>query len=122
MLTLASLAQIVLINAVLSGDNALVIALAARHLPPRQRRAAMLWGGVAAVALRLALTLAVAYVLLVPGVRFVGAVLLLGIACKLVRDESAVDRGGGPAPTSVRTAVFRIAVADLVMSLDNVVA
>jgi YjbE family integral membrane protein len=122
MLTLASLAQVVLINIVLSGDNALVIAMAARHLPASQRRAAMLWGGAVAIALRLVLTLAVAYVLLVPGLRMLGAVLLLWIACKLVLDEDETARHGGPAPTSLRTAILRIAVADLVMSLDNVVA
>ena len=72
LLTLASLAQIVLINSVLSGNNALVIAMAARHLPPPQGQAAMLWGGLVAIALRLALTMAVAYVLMVPGLWFVG--------------------------------------------------
>ena len=72
MIALASLAQIVLINVVLSGDNALVIAMVARHLPASQRRAAMLWGGAVAIALRLALTLAVSYVLMIPGLRFVG--------------------------------------------------
>src|SRR5271165_5316457 len=122
MIALASLVQIVLINVVLSGDNALVIAMVARHLPVPQRRAAMLWGGAAAITLRLALTLAVSYVLMVPGLRFVGAVLLVGIACKLVQDEDSTNEDGAPVPTSLRTAVVRIAVADLVMSLDNVVA
>jgi YjbE family integral membrane protein len=122
MITLASLFQIVLINVVLSGANALVIAMAARHLPVRQRRAAMLWGGAAAIVLRLALTLAVTYVLMVPGLRFVGAILLVGIACKLIQDEEATLEDGAPAATSLRTAVVRIALADIVMSLDNVVA
>src|SRR5208283_320864 len=76
MIALASLVQIVLINVVLSGDNALVIAMVA-----------MLWGGAVAIALRLALTLAVSYVLMIPGLRFVGAILLVGIACKLIQDE-----------------------------------
>ena len=120
MIALASLVQIVLINVVLSGDNALVIAMVARHLPASQRRAAMLWGGAVAITLRLALTLAVSYVLMIPGLRFVGAILLVGIACKLVQDEANED--AAPAPASLRTAVVRIAVADLVMSLDNVVA
>src|SRR5271166_1777319 len=91
MMALASLVQIVLINVVLSGDNALVIAMVARHLPVPQRRAAMLWGGAAAITLRLALTLAVSYVLMIPGLRFVGAILLVGIACKLIQDEDAAN-------------------------------
>ena len=122
MIALASLVQIVLINVVLSGDNALVIAMVARHLPAPQRGAAMLWGGAVAIALRLALTLAVSYVLMVPGLRFLGALLLVGIACKLVQEEEETKEDGAPPPTSLRTAVVRIAVADLVMSLDNVVA
>jgi len=122
LLTLASLAQIILINTVLSGDNALVIAIAARHLPEPMRRTAMVWGVSLAVALQLVLTLAVAYVMMIPGVRFVGAVLLFGISCKLVQDEDQTAHEGAPIPTSVLTAIFRIAVADLVMSLDNVIA
>ena len=118
--SVASIAQIVLINFVLSGDNALVIAMAARHLPPRQRRAAMLWGSGLAIVLRLGLTLIVSYVLLVPGLRFLGAVLLLWIACKLIQEESPADEQAGPSPASLRTAVVRIAMADLVMSLDIV--
>ncbi len=122
MLTLASLAQIILINTVLSGDNALVIAMAARHLPEPERRTAMIWGVSLAVALQLLLTLAVASVMMIPGVRFVGAVLLFGISCKLVQDEDQTAHDGAPTPTSLLTAIFRIAVADLVMSLDNVIA
>jgi YjbE family integral membrane protein len=122
LITLASLFQIVLINVVLSGDNALVIAMAARHLPVRQRRAAMLWGGAVAIVMRLILTLAVSYVLMVPGLRFVGAILLVGIACKLIQEEGETNEDGAPASTSLRLAVVRIALADLVMSLDNVVA
>ena len=122
MMALASVVQIVLINVVLSGDNALVIAMVARHLPASQRRAAMLWGGAVAIALRLALTLAVSYVLMIPGLRFVGAILLVGIACKLIQDEDEANEDAAPAPASLHTAVVRIAVADLVMSLDNVVA
>ena len=91
MMALASVVQIVLINVVLSGDNALVIAMVARHLPASQRRAAMLWGGAVAIALRLALTLAVSYVLMIPGLRFVGVILLVGIACKLIQDEDEAN-------------------------------
>jgi YjbE family integral membrane protein len=122
MIAFASLVQIVLINVVLSGDNALVIAMVARHLPAPQRRAAMFWGGAMAIALRLALTLAFAYVLMIPGLRFLGALLLVGIACKLVQEEDETNEDAAPAPASLRTAIVRIAVADLIMSLDNVVA
>ena len=122
MVTLASLFQIVVINLVLSGDNALVIAMAARHLPARQCRDAMLWGGAVAMAVRLALTLAVSYVLIVPGLRFLGAILLLGIACKLIQEGDGTNEHRVPASTSLRTAIVRIAVADLVVSLDNVLA
>ncbi|MBV8556249.1 MAG: TerC family protein [Planctomycetaceae bacterium] len=119
---LASIAQIVLINVVLSGDNALVIALAARQLPPDQRRKAMIWGSATAIALRLVLTLIVSYVLLVPGLRFAGAILLAWIACKLIQEENPATGHEGTASSTLRTAVLRIALADLIMSLDNVVA
>ena len=102
MIALASLVQIVLINVVLSGDNALVIAMVARHLPVPQRRAAMLWGGAVAIALRLVLTLAVSYVLMIPGLRFVGAILLVGIACKLVEEELETNEDAAPTAASLR--------------------
>lgn len=121
-LSLTSLAQILLINTVLSGDNALVIAVAARHLPPHQRRAAMLWGGAFAIALQIFFTLAIGYVMNVPGVRFVGGVLLLGIACKLVQDEVETARSGSSGTTSLAIAVCRISLANLLMSLENIVA
>jgi YjbE family integral membrane protein len=122
LVSLASIAQIVLINVVLSGDNALVIALVARHLPPDQRRKAMIWGSATAIALRLVLTLIVSYVLLVPGLRFAGAILLAWIACKLIQEENQAAGHEGTASSTLRTAVLRIALADLIMSLDNVVA
>ncbi len=82
----------------------------------------MIWGSGTAIVLRLVLTLLVSYVLLVPGLRFAGAVLLLWIAYKLLQDESPAADETSPAVTSVRTAVVRIVVADVIMSLDNVVA
>jgi YjbE family integral membrane protein len=75
-----------------------------------------------AIALRLVLTLAVSSDLMVPGLRFAGAVLLVGIACKLVQEENPMAEDSVPAPTSLGTALVRIAVADLVMSLDHVMA
>jgi YjbE family integral membrane protein len=114
--------QIILINVVLSGDNAIVIALATRQLPARQRRSAMFWGTFAAVGLRLVLTVVVSQLMALPGLRFLGALLLGWIACELVsEDEEGSDRPE-LVSHSMRTAIFRIVVADLVMSLDNVVA
>jgi YjbE family integral membrane protein len=122
LLDLGSVIQIVLINLVLSGDNAVVIAMAAHHLPRHQRRTAMLLGCLLAVALISVLTLVVAHVLVVPGVRFAGAVMLIWIACKLLQDETAASHEVQAAPETMRTAIGRIVLADLVMSLDNVLA
>ena len=118
----SSIIQIVLVNAVLSGDNAMVIALAAHRLPAAQRRQAMLWGSGLAIVMRLLLTFVVSALLLVPGLRFVGAVLLAYIACKLIQEEAQPAGPGREAPTSMSSAIARIALADLVMSLDNVIA
>jgi YjbE family integral membrane protein len=122
LLSIGLLVQVILINTLLSGDNALAIAMAARHLPGPRRRAAMLWGGILAVVLQIVFTLVIAHLMRIPGLRFVGAILLLGIAFRLVQDEVQTAREGTPPPTSLRTAVFRIAVANLVMSLDNILA
>ncbi len=122
LLPVGSILQIVLINIVLSGDNAVVIALAAHHLPETQRRKAMLWGCLFAIGLRLVLTLVVAYVLLIPGVRFAGALMLAWIACKLLQDETGAHHDTPQDAGTLRTAIGRIALADLVMSLDNVLA
>jgi YjbE family integral membrane protein len=117
-----SIIQIILVNVVLSGDNAMVIALAANSLTPEKRRRAMLWGSGLAIGMRMVLTFAVSYVLLVPGLRFLGAVLLAYIGCKLIQEQADQAGDAGPPPTSTGTAIARIALADLVMSLDNVIA
>src|SRR5271165_5527569 len=118
-----SIIQIMLVNVVLSGDNAMVIALAASSLPPEKRQRAMLWGTGLAIGMRMVLTFAVSYVLLIPGLRFLGAVLLAYIACKLIQEQAdQADGDASPAPASTGTAIARIALADLVMSLDNVIA
>ena len=118
---LVSVLQIVWIDLLLSGDNAVVIALACRALPPRQRRIGMLLGAGTAVALRIVFALVVSWLLAVPLLRVVGGGLLLWIAVKLAlgedEDAHAVDES-----TSLWRAVRTIAVADAVMSLDNVVA
>lgn len=119
---ISSIIQIMLVNVVLSGDNAMVIALAASSLPPEKRQRAMLWGTGLAIGMRMVLTFAVAYVLLIPGLRFLGAVLLAYIACKLIQEQADQAGDASQAPTSTGTAITRIALADLVMSLDNVIA
>ena len=119
---LVSILKIILFDLVLSGDNAVVIGLAAHMLPPRQRRRAMIWGCGMAIAMRVALTLVVAHLLLLPGIRFIGALLLVWIACKLVQEEGESADSSEPAPATLFRAVTRIAMADFIMSLDNIVA
>ena len=114
--------KIILFDLVLSGDNAVVIGLAAHLLPSRQRRKAMLWGCGMAIVMRVLLTLVVAHLLLFPGLRFVGAVLLAWIACKLIQEHADSIDETRPPPSSLPKAIMRIAMADFIMSLDNVVA
>jgi YjbE family integral membrane protein len=116
-----ALAQIIGINIVLSGDNAVVIALAARSLPPKQQKQAVLWGSGAAVVMRIVLTVAAVELLKLPWLKLIGAVLLLWIAVKLLLPESEGE-GGGRAAAGMAAAVKTILIADLVMSLDNVIA
>ena len=108
------------INLLLSGDNAVVIALACRALPPAQRRLGVLLGGVAAVALRIVFTIAVVSLLNIPFLKLVGGLLLLWIGVKLIIDET--DEASVAESDTVWNAVRTIALADMVMSLDNVIA
>ncbi len=112
--------QIIAIDLVLSGDNAVVIALASRNLPAEQRRRGVLYGVVAAVGLRVLLTAFAASVLSYPGLRLVGGLLLLWIGIKLLTPEVGKDHDIS-ASSSLAGAVRTIVVADAVMSLDNVV-
>jgi YjbE family integral membrane protein len=116
-----ALAQIIGINIVLSGDNAVVIALAARSLPPKQQKQAVLWGSGAAVVMRILLTVVAVELLKLPWLKLIGAVLLFWIAIKLLLPESEGE-GGGKTGASMAAAVKTILIADLVMSLDNVIA
>lgn len=117
------LAQIIGVNIVLSGDNAVVIALAARTLPQRQQKKAIFWGGAAAVVLRIVLTVVAIELLRLPYLKLVGAVLLLWIGIKLLLPEDGIDEnGGGTLGAGFGAAIRTILIADLVMSLDNVVA
>ncbi|WP_165068085.1 YjbE family putative metal transport protein [Paludisphaera rhizosphaerae] len=114
--------KIILYDLALSGDNAAVIGLAAHRLPAKQRRQAMIWGCGLAIIMRIAFTLVVYKLLDVPGLRFVGAILLVVIACKLMQEEVHAASNPDAAPASLFKAVQRIAAADFIMSLDNVLA
>lgn len=115
------LLQIIGINILLSGDNAVVIALASRSLPASQRRLAVIGGSGAAVVLRIALCLIIASLLQVRYLKLVGGLLLLYIGIKLVSDEGS-DADGIAAKSNLWGAIRTILIADAVMSLDNVVA
>ncbi|TMH55243.1 MAG: TerC family protein [Betaproteobacteria bacterium] len=116
-----AVAEIILVNILLSGDNAVVIALACRNLSHRQRRYGIFWGVLGAIGLRILLTFFAMSLLVYPWLRLVGAALLLWIGVKLVAED---DSGEHKVKASDRLliAVGTIIVADLVMSLDNVVA
>ena len=114
------LAKIIGVNIVLSGDNAVVIALAARSLPPRQQKLAIFWGSGAAIVMRIVLTLFAVTLLGMPWLKLVGSLLLFWIGVKLLTDE-----GGGDdieSSDNLIAAIKTILIADLVMSLDNVIA
>lgn len=114
------LMMIVWVNVVLSGDNAVVIALAARSLPQRQQGKAVAWGAGAAVLLRIILTMAAVEVLKWPYLKLVGGLLLIWIAIRLLMPEDGDDDVEGS--DNLIQAIKVILIADLVMSLDNVIA
>ena len=116
-----ALLQIIGINIVLSGDNAVVIALAARSLPAAQQRRAVAWGSGAAVAMRIVLTIVAVELLRLPYLKLVGAGLLLWIAVQLLLPEHDSDEGGAAGISNMASAIRTILIADLVMSLDNVI-
>ncbi len=111
--------KIVWINILLSGDNAVVIALACRGLPARQRLWGMILGAAVAVALRIVFTGLVAWLMQLPYLKIAGGLALLYIAAKLPVPQSASER---PAGRHLWHAVYIVAVADIIMSLDNVIA
>jgi len=114
-----ALSQIILINIVLSGDNAVVIALASRSLPPRQQKMAILLGSVGAIVLRVVLTFFAVYLLTLPYLKLVGAALLLWIGIGLLTGDD--DDANLESHSNLLAAIKTIIVADLVMSLDNVI-
>lgn len=115
----SALLAIILIDLVLAGDNAIVIALAARNLPPQHQNKAIVWGTVGAIAVRSAMTLGVVWLLKIPGLMLVGGLGLLWIAYKLISDTS--DEGHqGVGATTFWGAMKTIVVADALMGVDNV--
>jgi len=116
------LLQIMGINILLSGDNAVVIALASRSLPEAQRRLAVIGGSAAAIVLRIIFCLVITSLLRIPYLKLMGGLLLLYIGVKVVIPEGEADGNGIAATSHVWGAIRTILVADAVMSLDNVVA
>ena len=115
-----ALLKIIGVNIILSGDNAVVIALAARSLPPQQQKKAVFWGAGAAVILRIILTIFAAALLALPWLKIVGSALLFWIGVKLLIPEDGDD--DIKASDQLLAAIKTILIADLVMSLDNVIA
>lgn len=113
---------IVWIDIVLAGDNAVVIALAVRNLPPKQKKMGILFGAGAAVGLRAALTAVTTHLLTIPYLKLIGGLLILWIAFKLLRQGEAEHDSGKQGAQGVWQAVWMIIVADITMSLDNVMA
>ena len=115
----SALLAIILIDLVLAGDNAIVIALAARNLPPEHQNKAIMWGTVGAIVIRSAMTVGVVWLLKIPGLMLVGGLGLLWIAYKLITDTSEDEHQGGTA-TTFWGAMKTIIVADALMGVDNV--
>lgn len=117
-----AVAQIIAIDIVLGGDNAVVIALACRKLDPARRRMGVLWGTAGAIGLRVILVFFAISLLSLPYLKLVGSALLLWIGVKLMQPEKDSHGEGVAAATSLASAIKVIIVADLVMSIDNVIA
>ena len=115
----SALLAIVLIDLVLAGDNAIVIALAARNLPPQLKGKAILWGTVGAIAVRAVMTVGVVWLLKIPGLMAVGGLALLWIAYQLLADTGGNEHDG-PSATTFMGAMKTIIVADALMGVDNV--
>ncbi len=116
-----ALGKIIWINILLSGDNAVVIALAARNLPDHQRNKAVFWGSAAAIVMRVVLTIFAVQLLNYPYLKMIGAVLLFWIGVQLLVPEHE-DEGKEGGASNLMAAIRTILIADLVMSLDNVIA
>jgi YjbE family integral membrane protein len=119
---LSVLAAIVVIDLVLAGDNAIVIALAARSLPRHLQKRAIVWGTAGAIVARSAMTMVVVWLLKIPGLMLVGGALLIWIAYRLLAPPHSGEEEHGPAVTTFWGAMKTIVIADAVMGLDNVLA
>jgi YjbE family integral membrane protein len=117
---LSALLAIVLIDLVLAGDNAIVIALAARSLPSHLQRRAIVWGTVGAVVVRSLMTMGVVWLLKIPGLMLVGGLGLVWIAYKLLVPQDGGEGGHHPVATTFWGAMKTIVVADALMGIDNV--
>ena len=115
----SALLAIILIDLVLAGDNAIVIALAARNLPPHLQKKAIAWGTVGAIAVRSLMTVGVVWLLKIPGLMLVGGLGLLWIAYKLLADQGEKEHTG-PVENTFWGAMKTIVVADALMGVDNV--
>src|SRR3982750_1763887 len=114
--------QIIVVNIILSGDNAVVIAMACLTLPPKQRLWGMILGAGVAVLLRVVFTLVIAQAMTYPFLKLIGGALLFYVATKLVTEDADGDEGGVEGAQTLWRAVRIVAIADIVMSLDNVIA
>ncbi len=115
----SALLAIILIDLVLAGDNAIVIALAARNLPQHLQKKAIVWGTVGAIVVRSAMTVGVVWLLKIPGLMLVGGLGLLWIAYKLLADDDGGEHNG-PVASTFWGAMKTIVVADALMGIDNV--
>jgi len=118
----AALGSIIWVNIILSGDNAVVIALAARTLPPSQQKQAIFWGSAAAIVMRVVLTIIAVEMLKWPYLKIIGALLLVYIGVTLMLEDADEGGDGGHEAAGLWVAIRTILIADLVMSLDNVIA
>lgn len=119
--TWIALGMIMFTNIILSGDNAVVIAMASRNLPKELQRKAIFWGSAAAIILRVILTLTAVQLLTLPYLKIIGAVLLVYIGVQLLA-EGDEDEDGIEGSSNIFNAIKTILIADIVMSLDNVIA
>ena len=118
----SALLAIIVIDLVLAGDNAIVIALAARSLPPEYQKQTIIWGTVGAIVIRALMTLGVVWLLKVPGLMLLGGILLIWIAYRLIVPQENIHGEHANSNASFWGAIKTIVVADAVMGIDNVLA
>lgn len=119
---ITALSSILLLDLILSGDNAILIALACKNLPAAQKTKAIVLGGVGAVAIRIVLTLFATNLLAIAYLQFIGGLALIYIAIKLLTDQAEAGDDDRQAPTALGAAVKTILVADFIMSMDNILS